>query len=180
VPDDSLRQLLKRADSTPSVPDSARLATSVRRRRVAQQRTRLGASAVAVFLAAALGVMLSSRRPQPVATNIALERTAVLQAELAALRADGGLHVLTAQALSLKDRARRAKARADAQEDPLVQIRFQRDRAAMTLIYEADRFSREASLNDQSIAQYRKVIELFPSSSWADVARQRLRERQSS
>ncbi len=49
----------------------------------------------------------------------------------------------------------------------------------MTLVYEANRFSQNAVQTERAIAQYRKVIELFPTSTWADVARQRLRDMQS-
>ncbi len=179
--DESLRELLRRADAGPPVwvSGAADVTASVRRRRVAQRRLRVTASVVAAILVASLAaIMLPSREPErDLLTIVEPGETVRLQREVASLRADARVHALTADALALKHRARQVTARA--QEDPLAEVRFQRDRAAMTLVYEAERFSRDAHQNERAITQFRKVIDLFPGSRWADVARQRLREIQS-
>ena len=43
------------------------------------------------------------------------------------------------------------------------------------MVYDADRQVKENHSTD-AIALYRRAIELFPQSHWADVARQRLKE----
>ena len=50
-----------------------------------------------------------------------------------------------------------------------------RDRAALILVYEADR-ARDANHSDRALAAYERTIKLFPTTYWADVARQRLKE----
>jgi len=56
-------------------------------------------------------------------------------------------------------------------------VQLQRDRAALILVYDADRSFRENRPAD-AIAAYRRTIELFPQTHWAEIARQRLREMQ--
>lgn len=54
----------------------------------------------------------------------------------------------------------------------------QRDRAALILIYDADRYLRDQRPAD-AIAAYRRTVDLFPQSQWADVARERLKQHES-
>lgn len=107
--------------------------------------------------------------PQP-------NRTALAQLEVVA-----ALHEQTAARLiALSGRGSRgvpsAAAKASAMENPVSSdLREQRDRAALVLVYEADRAVREKR-SDYALAAYRRTIELFPTSYWADVARRRLKE----
>ena len=181
MPKQSLRQLLREADAKPRASDPVQLATNVRHRHVHQRRVRMG-TGIAVVVAVtivSLALILPPQEQQYVALKPGTPETIDPKTELARLKIDARVSELTAAALTLKGRARRATARVEAQEDPLAQVRFQRDRAAMTMVYEAQRSSRVPALSDRAVAQYRKVIELFPGSSWAEVARDRLREMQS-
>jgi hypothetical protein len=168
---ESLKQLLQQADTAPSVSDPTELAHRVRRRRMTQLRRRRTMLTAAMVLLVTSVVVLWPKRN---VTNVAIVESAGPSA--ASLEIDARVHALTADALLISERARRATAHAEAQPDPIAQVHFQRDRAAMTLVYEADRFVAQPHQTDLAIAQYRKVIQLFPDSSWADVARQRLRD----
>jgi hypothetical protein len=93
---------------------------------------------------------------------------------LAALRIDDQLHELTANRLL----ATRKVAESEPPIEPdavLLDLRQQRDRAALILVYEADEHARQRQ-PDQAVARYRRAIELFPQTHWAAVARQRLKE----
>jgi outer membrane protein assembly factor BamD (BamD/ComL family) len=60
--------------------------------------------------------------------------------------------------------------------DPMEEIKRQADKAAFTLVYQADRFYRELNQTDSAVESYEQVIRLFPESRWADEARKRLAE----
>jgi len=60
--------------------------------------------------------------------------------------------------------------------DPLQEIQKQVDKTAFILVYQANRMYRELDQKDSAIQAYNRVIELFPQSRWAEVARQRLSE----
>ena len=64
--------------------------------------------------------------------------------------------------------------------DPLEQMQRQADKTAFTLVYQANRMYGELNQKDSAIRTYKRVIELFPQSKWADVARRRLLEIQNS
>lgn len=51
----------------------------------------------------------------------------------------------------------------------------QRDRAALILIYDAKRFTAD-NRPSEALAAYRRTVELFPESSWAEFARDQLRQ----
>ena len=89
---------------------------------------------------------------------------------------DADLHEQTAARLLRSRPARRAKSPTHAAS---TDVQSQRDRAALILVYEADRSARENRPAD-AVASYRRAIELFPQTHWAEVARQRLRLMQQS
>jgi tetratricopeptide (TPR) repeat protein len=60
--------------------------------------------------------------------------------------------------------------------DPLEEIQKQVDKTAFILVYQANRMYRELDRKDSAIRAYNRVIELFPQSRWAEVARQRISE----
>jgi len=64
--------------------------------------------------------------------------------------------------------------------DPLEEIQTQVDKTGFILVYQADQMYREFKLIDSASRMYRRVIELFPQSRWAEVARQRLSQIQES
>ena len=56
------------------------------------------------------------------------------------------------------------------------EIRKQVDKTAFILVYQANRMYSELDQKDSAIQEYNRVIELFPQSRWAEVARQRISE----
>jgi hypothetical protein len=171
---ESLRQLLRRADAAPEVSDPSVITAEVRRRRADERLRNRQVLSVAAVLLLCVAVVFWPRRNGHIASTP--DSTSADVAILTSLQIDARIHELTADSLIASDRTRRAKHRQEGEPDPIAQVRFQRDRAAMTLIYEADRFRAQPQQTDLAIAQYRKVISLVPASSGADVARQRLRD----
>ena len=60
--------------------------------------------------------------------------------------------------------------------DALEEIQKQVDKTAFILVYQADRMYRELNLKNSAVKTYKRVIELFPQTSSAEAARQRLSE----
>jgi tetratricopeptide (TPR) repeat protein len=60
--------------------------------------------------------------------------------------------------------------------DPLEEVQEQIDKTAFFLVYQADRMHRETGQRASAIQAYNRVIELFPQSHWAEIARKRLAE----
>ena len=60
---------------------------------------------------------------------------------------------------------------------PVMDMRMERDRAALMLVYDADQHAKD-NHPAEAIAAYRRAVELFPNTHWADVARQRLKDMQ--
>ena len=165
---DSLDQLLKSADAPVHAARSVRdLASTVRRKHARRKGIRRGAIAAVVLLAGSiLAMSLRPRAHQMVATPS--PQPEVSNAMLA-LQAD--LHEQTAERLmGSRSRPRVAKAPAAPEAD----IQYQRDRAALMIVYEADRTAK--SDRSSAIASYRRAIELFPQTHWAAVARERLKD----
>lgn len=71
---------------------------------------------------------------------------------------------------------RLAALRKQAEADPLKAISDQMDRAALTMVYQADRMYHELNLRESAMASYERTIKLFPKTHWAEVARDRLAE----
>ncbi|NQV33835.1 MAG: hypothetical protein HQ515_14170, partial [Phycisphaeraceae bacterium] len=59
-------------------------------------------------------------------------------------------------------------------KDPLDQFRAEVDRTARTMVVSADQFENTPGLRREAIAEYQKVMDLFPDNSWARVAQKRL------
>ena|SRR5437762_2977956 len=164
---DSLTQLLKDADaSTPMPAIESDILILVRRRRVRRQMRR-GAGAFGVsVLAVALAIIASANRPTRVVTRAS-------QGSLASLSIDADLHQRTAERLLAMQRSRPDCAAES--NDGVDSVQLQRDRAALMIVYQANQYLRDDHA-DLAIAAYRRTIELFPQTHWAEVARQRLRE----
>ena len=87
------------------------------------------------------------------------------------------MHELVVARLLASQKQRRGLARSkavQARPDPIERMESQIDRAAFVIVAQADRKARRWNLTDSAANDYRRVIELFPSTRWADVARQRL------
>ena len=198
--EDPIKQLLRRADQAAGPPNSQGDLVE-RVFRLAGRRAAVTRWAVAAGIVLALGAGLmvriagpgGGRRPQDQvadaqrqpSTNIdtpngppaAQTPASRLRAEIASLRAEADSrtavveHMLAAeQRRKSLDRYRRYRA----WPDPGEQVERQMDRAALAMVFQADRMSRQVELRAPAMAIYHRTIELFPESRWADVARQRL------
>jgi hypothetical protein len=124
------------------------------------------------------GLFVSTRwhgQPGPTPHPIARDDLQAPEVELAALRREADERTAHVEMLLAVER-RVASRHPTPRGDTLARLRAEQDRAALILIYQADRYSRELKLAAPAVDGYRRVIELFPESQWASVARQRLRE----
>jgi hypothetical protein len=170
VPRDALAQLLKHADATATPPTLADdLPTRVRRRHVRRRRVPAATAIVALALLPATYLLF----PLPGTPGRGSGRGASDSARLIALDREVQLHEQTATLLLAS--TAQPKTIAAPSPDVLSEIRQQRDRAALMLVYEADR-ARTDNRPDRALAAYRRTIELFPTTYWATVARQRIKE----
>ena len=199
--EDPIKQLLRRADLAAGPPN---LQGDVVERvfRLARRRatvTRWAAAAGIVLALGAAGLMVriagpgSGQRPQRQvadsqrrpSTDIgtangppaALTPASRLRAEIASLRAEADSRTAVVEHMLAAEQRRRSLARYRrhrAWPDPGEQVERQMDRAALAMVFQADRMSREVELRAPAMAIYHRTIELFPESRWADVARQRL------
>jgi hypothetical protein len=178
VSGDALEQLLKAADASATAPAHADgLPARVRRRLRVRRRNRFALAVAAVALAPLLALALSLRDSAPPA-QVALELSepTVTRHDLAQLDAQAALHEQTVTRLLAAGKSDVTGVVAPGTQNPvLANVREQRDRAALVLVYEAEQAARDKQ-NDRALAAYRRAIELFPTSRWAAVARQRLKE----
>jgi len=176
--EDKIKNLLYEADQTAGgpVPLSANLAAAVRRRANRRQTVnlavRIAAAAVVLF---ALGIWsFTAKKSRDQQRIVALE----MQIKQLRVQTDATLNLI--QEVLDEDRKQRRLNELQAQlakyPDPLEEIQKQVDKTAFILVYQANRMYRELDQKDSAIQAYNRVIELFPQSRWAEVARQRLSE----
>lgn len=186
---DPLGELLSRADAVASVAhhpaaDLARgVRTEARRRQV---RTRVTVGALALLVASAVVLTRPSHTEivhnAPTASNRAVESSkpardaAELRSELAALRTEAAGREATVRAMLDGEKRGRRVVTVPRGIDPLDRILAEQDRGAMALVRQADRQYRELDRKESAAAGYGRVVELFPKTHWAAVARERLAE----
>ena len=189
--DDPLKKLLQQADAMAGGPPETPgdLAQRVRVLAARRQRVRVGFSAAAAAIVLVVGMTLlwpqGSAPPQPVNEPpvVQVEQSqpdiARLKAEIERLHreADTRLAVVqrTQEILEEMRRFEELK-RQPPWPDAVANVRREVDQAAYTLVSQADRMCRELDLCDSAAVKYRRVVELFPETRWAVVARQRLSE----
>jgi len=104
------------------------------------------------------------------------------QAEVEQLRAQTGATLKLVREVIANQRRRSRLEELEAKlariPDPLEEMQRQADKTAFILVYQANQMYDELNQKDSAIQTYNRVIELFPQSKWADVARQRLLEMQ--
>jgi hypothetical protein len=187
---DPVRAWLQEADEAagplPAVP--ADLAARVRRAaalRSGRQRT----CGVAAAILLACGLLATWPRPaqeppaqadRPVAGAApAPVPDAALLAKLQQLDAEAEMWLFVARKADEYRQARQAARPAAALPevpDVVARTRRELDQAALTLVQQADRMCRELHQCQTAAVRYRRVVDLFPDSPWATVARQRLDE----
>jgi len=158
VNEQALRQLLLNADAAAeSVPAMSqdlvgRVQRRLRRRRAAQ------VAWASVLLCAMLAVGLMMRmNPRP--ANVAQSSPANVELALIRLEADSQAATVNRVIEYQKSLDTRAAARRFDRGEPRERLREQREKAARLLTQDGE---------------YRRVIQLFPETHWATVARQRL------
>lgn len=176
---DSLFKLLRDADSAivPTLDED--LVRSVYRRHRLRQATRATA---AVCLVAAVGIgtalfMQSNPTPQPRLVTSQPARVSAPDMQLIALEAELDLHTRTADLLLAGERRRQSIQKSQRtldQEDALDDIQRQRNRAALTLVSQGDRMAAQPERTTEAVEAYRRTIELFPDTSAATIAAERL------
>ena len=179
--EDKIKNLLREADkmATSPMPVCTHLTDAVRRRAGRKRLINVAAPiTTAVMLLLALGIWRLTSRPAE--TTQEQKRIALLEARLQQLqvRTDSTLNLIH-QILDHERRQRRLKelkARLASIPHPLEEIRKEADRTAFILVYQADRMYRELNQKDSAVRNYKRVIELFPQTRSAEVAKQRLSE----
>ncbi len=187
--DERLQQLLRKTDEAFGGPPAgpADLGARVRRRAQRQHTFRVasGAAACTAVLVAGLtawvggwGMGGPAEPPTPGPDAPQMVSIAELQARIEQLSEEvrAGCDAL-AEVLRREESERQLAALQDQTEaDPLREVNEQVDRAALTMVYQADRMYRELNLRESAVASYEQTIKLFPQTHWAQVARNRLAE----
>jgi len=191
VEETKIKNILQEADqfSGPCIaPNASAIADKVRSRvRRRHQRNlylRFAASAAAVLI---IGISIwngASKRSTQDALIVKGENIEMLQAEVTHLKSevDSMLAVVRDVIADEKSNATLKKLEAELASfsDPIEDVQRQVDRAAFTIVYQADRMYRDHNLIDAAIESYKRAIEFFPANKWSEVARNRLIEIQSS
>lgn len=177
MPEDKIKNLLQKADRAAGEPALVSIDLSAVRRNASRRQTvkltaRITAAAVVVIALGIWGFTAKKTRDR--------QRIVALEAEIKRLKVqtDATLNLIR-EVLDEERKQRRLnelKAQLTSYSDPLEEIQKQVDKTAFFLVYQANRMYRELDQKDSAIQEYNRVIELFPQSRWAEVARQRLLE----
>ena len=191
-----LRELDEAAGGPAPLPAdlAGRVLRQARRRRVAQ------VSGLVVLALAAGGFATAYRHgpmvpvpPEPpevvadvprvdVGPVVAIDAVAPSEADRArvvsaATETEISSHLAIAEHLLAREKQRRSVARAEAlraRPGPRERLGREFEQTALVMVTQADRKLRKWDLKDSAASDYRSVIELFPQTSWAAVARERL------
>ena len=175
---DPLELLLRSADASSAAPPlpadlPGQVRDLLRRRRRRNALIMAGAATLAVPLLAV--ALLWPYPPREVAIDRPVPPTVPIRLDIAQLNLQAELHDQTAARLLASADALPVWPTSMHDRPVLAEVREQRDRAALILVYEAERATR-ASQPHRALSAYRRAIELFPQTYWADVARRRLKE----
>jgi cell division protein FtsB len=173
--EDKIQNLLQKADETAGRPTPISINLSTVRHRANRRRIVGIAAAVAILVAFSLWSLTS----KTVGTK-QQQKITLLEAQLRHLqaRADATFD-LVKEALENERKQNQLdelQAQLASIPDPIEEIQEQIDKTTFILIYQADRMYRELNLKRSAIQTYKRVIELFPETHGAEVARQRLTE----
>jgi hypothetical protein len=175
---DELFILLRRADQA---TDPARacmdLAARVRRRaqlRRTRRRRLSVAATVPVLLTLTIWPFVARRHGQQEQTV----DLAVVRADLARLRDQSAVAEATATLMMDDERSRTAQSARRAREarlvDPMLELTWQREQAALVLLHQGDRLAKELNLPRPAEVAYRQASETFPDTPSGEIARSRL------
>ena len=108
------------------------------------------------------------------------QQIAQLQAEVALLRDEIDARMAIVEGMIARQEQRdtlaKLKRRLVVAGDPMEKIQQQRERAAYITVYNADYKYDQLDLKESAIKDYRRAIELFPKTIWAEQARKKLAE----
>jgi hypothetical protein len=180
VNEETIKDLLRRADVAAPAPSFGPVTAAHLRRRLHHRRiVALGmpAAAAAVVLVGAglwhlkTGTRVTPRAPEPIAV-------AELESQIRELRAQSDATLKLVREVLERDRRERHLAAMEDElariGDPMQEIQRQVDKTAFVMVYQADRLYKELNQTESAVEAYKEVIQLFPDNRWADVARERL------
>ncbi len=179
--EEKIKNLLQKADQAApaQTPVCSRLTAALRRRANRRRFINITAPiATAATLLITFGVWhLTTRTTQ---TKQDRNKITSLQAEIKELHARTDATLKLIQEVLDNQRQQRRLDELQAQlaniPKPLEEIQKQVDKTAFILVYQADRMYREHNQKNSAIRAYNRVIELFPQTQSAKVAKQRLSE----
>lgn len=185
--DERLGQLLRQADEAFGGPrvGPADLSQKVRRQVRRQHHVRVFGTAAAAVLVLSLSTVAWVNRygrtgPMLIIADNGQKPVSVaeLQMQIEQLREEIRTGCEAVQEVLRRQEAeqRLAALRKQTEADPLKEVNDQVDRAALTMVYQADRMYRELNLRESAVASYEQTIKLFPQTHWAQVAKDRLAE----
>jgi len=177
--EDKIKNLLQKADETAGVPAPVFINISAVRRRANRRRiisiaTPVAAAAAILIAVGLYGFTLRAAKTTHQQKISSLE----MQIEQLQARADATYN-LVQEVLDNERKQQRLdelQAQLASIPDPIEEIQKQVDKTAFNLVYQADRMYRELNLKSSAIQTYKRVIELFPETHGAEVARERLLE----
>lgn len=175
--EDKIKNLLQRADRTAGGPASVSVDLSALRRNANRRQTvNLAVRiAIAALVVIAIGIWCFT-----VKKTRDRQRIIALEAEIKQLKLQTDATLNLVREVLEKDRRQRRLGELRTQlariPDPLEETQKQVDKTAFILVYQANRMYQELDQKEAAIRDYNRVIELFPQSQWAEVARQRISE----
>ncbi|MGA2499200.1 MAG: hypothetical protein ABSH20_15785 [Tepidisphaeraceae bacterium] len=169
--EDQLRHLLVQADTPmPGLGAPPAAIAAVVRRRLARRRRFRAAGSIVVLALIVVGLRVTIPRPIPPVPGMTPRHIALLLERVRQLRDEGDARLATV------DRATHRRVVTTTARDPLLELRFDFERSAMIVLETARAVEHQAGDRQQAIARYQRVIELFPDSCGAELAKQRIRE----
>ena len=191
---EELDNLLRRADRAADEPRQVGhdLAHRVRRRHARGRRIRAVVGTTGIAAALLVGGLIALRSPDA-SRDIAMTESALPprpgeavdvvadRLEVARLQRDADVREAAVR-LVMDGRAAAAAARRAAPplrpppvvHDPLMELQWQREQAALVLVRQGDRLGRELDLPGPAAVAYRQASETFAGTRWAAVAESRL------
>jgi len=169
-----MRGLLQEADrlagAVPSGP--ADLAQRVRRSARRRRLVKGVSAAVLTLLVSATVAFLLRRERRPEETIEVAKR----QAEIQILQKEIDQARETVNHLLLLEQARLLRRELAVRPDPLEELDRQTDRTAFILVRHANQLEHRIGRADLALTEYRRVVNMFPKTTWANIARDRIRQ----